>query len=63
MSFAFVLGISFLLRHFGSAVKVYLIHTDKEPLSSNAKKSSQWVKDEWKRLKDGEFLSNEIKKP
>jgi hypothetical protein len=53
--------IFFLLRKSG-AVKVYLISTDREPGHSNAKESSQWVKDEWKRLKDGEFLDNTIKK-
>lgn len=60
--FACILGlfsvISYLLRHYGSAVKVYLIQTDRVPRSS---KDSSWAKAERQRVLDLESLPDELK--
>ena len=50
----------FLLRYYGSAVKVYLVLKDREPKTSSA---SDWAKAERQRLKDLESLPDEMKKP
>ena len=50
--------ISYLLRHYGSAVKVYLIQTDRVPRSS---KDSSWAKAERKRVLDLESIPDELK--
>lgn len=50
--------ISYLLRHYGSAVKVYLIQTDRVPRSS---KDSSWPKAERKRVLGLESIPDELK--
>ena len=54
--------ITFLLKHYGSSVKVYLISTDRRPLDSTKAERSAWARGENERVKDLEAIPPEIRK-